>query len=53
MPDPQLYVTDTHTLLWYLYDLPRLSPAAQTAFSEIESGEATLLTFEPPVASRP
>jgi PIN domain nuclease of toxin-antitoxin system len=43
MPDPQLYVTDTHSLLWHLYDLPRLSPAAQRAFSEIESGEATLL----------
>jgi len=43
MPDPQLYVTDTHSLLWYLYDLPQLAPAARTAFSEVENGEATLL----------
>ena len=43
MLDRQLYVTDTHSLLWYLYDLPQLSPAAQAAFSEVESGEAILL----------
>jgi len=43
MPDPQLYVTDTHSLLWHLYDLPRLTSAAHRAFSEVENGEATLL----------
>lgn len=43
MPDPQLYIADTHSLLWHLYDLPQLTPAAQAAFSEVESGEAILL----------
>ena len=43
MPDPQLYITDTHSLLWYLYDLPQLTPAAHAAFSEVENGEAILL----------
>lgn len=43
MPDPRLYVTDTHSLLWHLYDLPRLTPAALAAFSEVETGEAILL----------
>ena len=43
MPDPRLYVTDTHSLLWHLYDLPQLTPAARAAFSEVENGEATLL----------
>jgi len=43
MPNPKLYVTDTHSLLWYLYDLPRLAPAAHAAFSEVENGEAILL----------
>ncbi len=45
MPDPQLYVTDTHSLLWYLYDLPQLAPAAQAAFSEVENGEAIRKAF--------
>jgi PIN domain nuclease of toxin-antitoxin system len=43
MPDPQRYVTDTHSLLWHLYDLPRLAPMARAAFAAIERGEATLL----------
>jgi PIN domain nuclease of toxin-antitoxin system len=43
MPDPQLYVTDTHSLLWHLYDLPQLTPAVQAAFAEVENGEAILL----------
>ena len=43
MPDLQLYVTDTHSLLWHLYDLPRLTPTAQAAFSAVENGEAILL----------
>ncbi len=43
MPDPKLYVTDTHSLLWHLYDLPQLTPTAQAAFSEVENGEVILL----------
>ncbi len=27
-------VADTHTVIWYLYDDPRLSPAARAAFEE-------------------
>ncbi|MBL7063501.1 MAG: hypothetical protein ISS49_04735 [Anaerolineae bacterium] len=30
-------------MLWHLYDLPQLTPAAQAAFSDVENGEATLL----------
>ncbi len=37
MPD---YVTDTHGLIWYLEDDPRLGPAANTAFAECDRGEA-------------
>lgn len=43
MPDPQRYITDTHSLLWHLYGLARLTPAALRAFSEVENGEAVLL----------
>jgi predicted nucleic acid-binding protein len=38
-----LYVTDTHSLLWYLYDIPRLGPNARTVFNAIDAGDATLL----------
>ncbi|MEH2138274.1 type II toxin-antitoxin system VapC family toxin [Nostoc sp.] len=31
-------VTDTHALIWYLEDSSRLSPAANQAFEECESG---------------
>lgn len=32
------YVTDTHTLLWYLLASPLLSAKAKSAFDEAESG---------------
>ena len=38
-----LYVTDTHSLLWYLYDIPRLGPEARAAFDVISRGDAVLL----------
>ena len=38
-----LYVTDTHSLLWYLYDIPRLGPEARAAFDAISRGDAVLL----------
>jgi len=38
-----LYVTDTHSLLWYLYDVPRLGPEARAAFDAISRGDAVLL----------
>ncbi len=37
------YVTDTHSLLWYLYDIPRLGPEARAAFDAISGGDAVLL----------
>jgi PIN domain nuclease of toxin-antitoxin system len=37
------YVTDTHSLLWYLYDIPRLSPGARAAFDTVNRGDVTLL----------
>jgi PIN domain nuclease of toxin-antitoxin system len=38
--DTPVYVIDTHPLVWYLTDNPRLSPAAKRAFAEIENGNA-------------
>ncbi|MEB3826784.1 hypothetical protein LKK83_04715, partial [Phormidium sp. CCY1219] len=31
-------VADTHTLIWYVFDLPRLSPAALTALEQAANG---------------
>jgi len=36
------YVTDTHSLLWYLYDIPRLGPSARVAFDTVGAGNTTL-----------
>lgn len=35
-------VADTHSLIWYLEDDPRLSPAARDAFDECDRGESTI-----------
>jgi len=43
MLDPSHYVTDTHSMLWHLYDLPRLGQAARAAYTAIEKGESILL----------
>lgn len=40
-------VTDTHGLIWYLEDSPRLSPAAREAFDACDRGEA--LIFVPTI----
>jgi PIN domain nuclease of toxin-antitoxin system len=37
------YVSDTHSLLWHIYDVPRLGPNAKTAFNAVNQGDATLL----------
>jgi predicted nucleic acid-binding protein len=37
------YVTDTHSPLWYLYDIPRLGPSARIAFDTVSAGNTTLL----------
>ncbi len=39
MPD---VVTDTHGLIWYLEDNPRLGPAADQAFDACDRGELTV-----------
>ena len=31
-------VADTHTLIWYIFDLPRLSPVALTALEQAVNG---------------
>lgn len=36
------YVTDTHSLLWYLTNSPRLSSAASAAFDEADAGGALI-----------
>ncbi len=38
-----LYVTDTHSLIWYLLDSPKLSSYANQVFQEIEDGKAKLI----------
>ncbi len=45
MPDNEspIYVTDTHSLIWYLTDSPKLSFAANGSFRKIEEGKAKLL----------
>jgi len=39
MPD---FVTDTHGLIWYLEDSPRLGPAARKAFDACDRGQAVV-----------
>lgn len=39
MPDA---VTDTHGLIWYLEDSPRLGPAARDAFDACDHGEIVI-----------
>jgi PIN domain nuclease of toxin-antitoxin system len=36
------YVTDTHALIWYLEDDPRLGSAANAAFAACERGEGVV-----------
>ena len=38
-----LYVTDTHSLIWYLIDSPKLSYNANQVFQKIEGGKAQLI----------
>ena len=35
-------VTDTHALIWYLEDSPRLGPAASAAYEACERGEISI-----------
>ncbi|MBC8448609.1 MAG: PIN domain-containing protein [Chloroflexi bacterium] len=43
MLNQTLYVTDTHSLLWYLSASPRLSAAAKQAFDKAQAGKAKVL----------
>ena len=43
MADRPVYVTDTHSLLWYLHNPKHLSPAAATAFGQVAANEADLI----------
>ncbi len=36
------YVTDTHSLFWYLINSPLLSKNANAAFDEADNGNATI-----------
>jgi PIN domain nuclease of toxin-antitoxin system len=38
-----LYVTDSHSLIWYLLDSPKLSFNASEVFKTVEQGRAKLL----------
>lgn len=37
-----LFVADTHALLWHLFEPDRLSQAAKDAFAEVDANEAIL-----------
>lgn len=37
------YVADTHALIWYFYDSPRLGAGARDAFAEIANSESMLV----------
>jgi len=39
----ELYVTDTHSLIWYLTDSPKLGPYVNKCFEKVERGKARLL----------
>ena len=43
MADEIIYVTDTHSLIWYLTASPRLSEPARQAFAQIAQGNANLI----------
>lgn len=38
-----IYVTDTHSLIWYLLNSSKLSYEANKAFEEVETGRAQLI----------
>lgn len=37
------YVSDTHSLLWYLYNSPHLSSTARAIFKQAEAGQVVIL----------
>ncbi len=37
------WVTDTHALLWHLYNAKRLSPKVRSIFSEADAGECQIV----------
>ncbi len=39
----QRYVSDAHSLLWYLYDSARLSSTARAIFKQAEAGQVMIL----------
>lgn len=45
MPENELpiYISDSHSLIWYLIDSPKLSSVANRCFKEVEEGKAKLL----------
>lgn len=42
-PKQRLYVTDTHSLIWYFLAPAKLSRAADSAFKQVEASKAKLL----------
>jgi len=43
MSSQPLYVTDTHSLIWYLAASPRLSPAAKRPFDQAHAGSPKII----------
>ncbi|MGQ9627407.1 MAG: type II toxin-antitoxin system VapC family toxin [Anaerolineae bacterium] len=39
----EIFVTDTHALVWHLFNPARLGPKATVAFQEVQQGQALLV----------
>lgn len=39
----EVFVTDTHALIWHLFNPARLGPKATAAFREVQQGQALLI----------
>jgi len=39
----EVFVTDTHALVWHLFNPARLGPKAASAFREVQQGQALLI----------
>ena len=39
----EVFVTDTHALVWHLFNPARLGPKATAAFQEVQQGQALLI----------
>ena len=46
------FVADTHALLWWFTDSPRISSNASEFFEECEKGESIIVIVQPPARKK-